>query len=112
MQLHYVEVLVVDDSALIVKLIEDMLKRRNVNVDRAYTPEEALEKIVKNIYDVYIIDYELPGLNGLELARKIKEMNDKGKVIIITANVDFKTEEFSVIYKPFDLDKFYTLVFE
>ncbi|OYT59329.1 hypothetical protein B6U71_02880 [Euryarchaeota archaeon ex4484_178] len=106
------EVLVVDDSALIVRLIEDMLKRKGVVVETAYTAEEALKKIEKKIYSVYLIDYELPELNGLELARRIKEINKNGKIIIITTNLDFKTSEFLVIYKPFNLDDFYTQVFE
>ena len=106
------EVLVVDDSALIVKLIEDILKRRNIVVDSAYTPEEALKKIKEKRYDVYLIDYELPKINGLEIAREIRRSNKEGKIIIITANVDFKTSEFQVIYKPFELDEFYRRVFE
>ncbi len=106
------EALVVDDSALVVKLIEDILKRRGVVVDYAYTSEDALKKIKEKKYDVYLIDYELPKINGLEIAREIKKINEDGKIIIITANVDFKTSEFSVIYKPFDLDDFYTQVFE
>lgn len=105
-------ILVVDDSPLIVKLIEDMLKRKGVKVDKAYSAEEALEKIKEKVYDVYLIDYDLPRINGVDIARKAREMNKEGKVIIITANVDFKTSEFSVIYKPFDLESFYTNVFE
>jgi len=107
-----VNILVVDDSPLIVKLIEDMLKRKGVKVDKAYSAEEALEKIKEKVYDVYLIDYDLPRINGVDIARKAREMNKEGKVIIITANVDFKTSEFSVIYKPFDLESFYTNVFE
>ena len=105
-------ILVVDDSPLIVKLIEDMLKRKGVKVDKAYSAEEALEKIKEKVYDVYLIDYDLPRINGVDIARKAREMNKEGKIIIITANVDFKTSEFSVIYKPFDLESFYTNVFE
>ncbi len=105
-------ILVVDDSPLIVKLIEDMLKRKGAKVDKAYSAEEALEKIKEKVYDVYLIDYDLPKINGVDIARKAREMNKEGKVIIITANVDFKTSEFSVIYKPFDLESFYTNVFE
>jgi len=102
----------VDDSPLIVKLIEDMLKRKGVDVDKAYAPEEALEKMQTKKYDVYLIDYDLPRINGLDIARKAREINREAKVIIITANVDFRTSEFSVIYKPFDLDIFYNHVFE
>jgi DNA-binding response OmpR family regulator len=89
-----------------------MLKRKGVKVDKAYSAEEALEKIREKVYDVYLIDYDLPRINGVDIARKAREMNKEGKVIIITANVDFKTSEFSVIYKPFDLESFYTNVFE
>ncbi len=97
-------VLVIDDSRELVKLIKISLKRVGIeDVDGAYNFEEGLSKIQKNDYDVYIIDYHISFANGLELANIAKE---KGKVIIMTGDPDFKSKQFTVFYKPFNLLSF------
>lgn len=95
------KVLVVDDSREFVKLIKISLKRVGIeDVDEEYDFEEGLYKIQKNNYDVYIIDYHISFANGLKLANIAK---DKGKVIIMTGDPDFKSKQFTVFYKPFNL---------
>ena len=58
--------------------------------------EEALEFAKKNIVDVAFLDMEMPGLHGLELAKKIKEYDEEIRVVFVTAYGQYALEAFSV----------------
>ncbi len=99
------KVLVVDDSPLVGDLIENALVLKGIkNVDKVYNSEEALKKIWEEDYDIYIFDYHLSFMNGLELAEIVKKKG-KEKIIIITGDKKFKTEKFTVFYKPFRVEE-------
>ena len=96
------KVLVVDDSPQIVTLIKEILKRKGIlHVDGAYDGEEALRKIDSEDYDFCVFDYELPGVDGLTLARRAEKKFGRDKVMIISAYEDFEHNDFKVLYKPF-----------
>lgn len=65
-------ILVIDDEADIVELISYNLKKEGFSVDFAYDGESALKKIKGNKYDLVILDLMLPGIQGLELCRIIR----------------------------------------
>ncbi len=96
------KVLVVDDSPQIVTLIKEILKRKGIlHVDGVYDGEEALKKIDSEEYDFCVFDYELPGVDGLTLARKAGNKFGKDKIVIISAYEDFEHNNFKVLHKPF-----------
>jgi CheY-like chemotaxis protein/anti-sigma regulatory factor (Ser/Thr protein kinase) len=65
--------LAVDDEPDICEYFEDLAARFGFSCDTAASGEEALEKIRRDgPYTMYFIDWKLPGINGIELARKIK----------------------------------------
>ena len=68
------KILVVDDSHLVRKVVGDALQDNNYTVDVASCGGECLEKIAHNEYDLAIIDYLMPDMNGLEV---FKEMNNR-----------------------------------
>ena len=101
-----------DDSTSAVDLIESILELKGIkDVDKAYNSQEALQKIQSENYDVYIIDYHLPFMNGLELAKIVRKRGNE-KIIIITGDRKLKTEEFIVFYKPFHVDDLCKYIFE
>jgi phosphate regulon transcriptional regulator PhoB len=76
-------ILVVDDEADIVELISYNLKKEGFSVDYAYNGESALKKIKSNKYDLIILDLMLPGIQGLELCRIVRNSPDTSNLPII-----------------------------
>jgi phosphate regulon transcriptional regulator PhoB len=83
-------ILVVDDEADLVDLITYNLKKEGFSVDSALNGETALAKIKKGRYDLVVLDLMLPGIQGMELCRILKN-NPKTEtlpVIMLTAKGD------------------------
>ena len=78
------KVLVVDDEKLIVKGIKFSLEQDGMEVTAAYDGKEAYELAMQNDYDIILLDVMLPGLNGLEVLRRIRKESDV-PVIMLTA---------------------------
>jgi phosphate regulon transcriptional regulator PhoB len=80
-------ILVVDDEADLVELVSYNLKKDGFSVDSAADGESALKKIKKCKYDLLILDLMLPGVQGIELCRIVR--NDPKKsdlpIIMLTA---------------------------
>ena len=77
-------ILVVDDEKSIVKGIKFSLEQDDMKVDAAYDGEEALALAKANHYDMILLDIMLPGHNGLEVCRMIREFSDV-PIIMLTA---------------------------
>lgn len=97
-------IVVVDDESDLVFMFKVTLEMNGYNVIGFINPVEALEYLKKN-HDkctLLITDYRMPEINGCELGTKIKEIDEKIKVIIITAyeNIIENTSDFEVIKKP------------
>jgi signal transduction histidine kinase/DNA-binding response OmpR family regulator len=74
-----VRILAVDDDLYIRDYFSDMAQRFNFYCDTASSGEEAIDKIEKQgPYDIYFIDWKMPGMNGIETTRRIKELVDDG----------------------------------
>lgn len=65
-------ILVVDDEADLVELVSYNLKKEGFNVDSAFDGETALTKIRKDRYDLVVLDLMLPGIQGMELCRILR----------------------------------------
>ena len=105
-------VLVVDDDNCLRDLLEEAVREWGYAVSTARSGEEALESISKEKFNFVICDLKMPGMDGLELLRKIKAIDNKVHVIVITgfATLDtvVKTVEagaFDYITKPFRLEE-------
>jgi len=81
------KVLVVDDEADLVELLSYNLKKEGFFADPAYNGEEALKKLKSEKYDLIILDLMLPGLQGIELCRIIRNdpKNASLPIIMLTA---------------------------
>ena len=65
-------ILVVDDEATILKLVAFNLKKEGFTVDTAADGEAALDSIAKNKPDLVVLDWMLPGMDGIEVCRRIR----------------------------------------
>ena len=71
------KILVIDDDDLVVKSINKLLKAKNYEVCLAHSGAEALELIAKENFDLIITDMRMPGMDGIETIKRIKEYQDK-----------------------------------
>jgi DNA-binding response OmpR family regulator len=112
-------ILIVEDDEDIVETVKYALELRGFEVDVAYDGLHALRKARKNEYDLMLLDIMLPGKNGYEVSRMLKQDMDDGKInpfkiLVLTARkVDTpEREDFlatwsnadEYMYKPFELD--------
>lgn len=89
------QILVVDDEEDILELVSFSLRRERFEVRCAKSGEEALDKILKDPPDLILLDLMLPGMDGLEVARRLKgdPRTEKIPVIMLTA----KGEEADIV---------------
>ncbi len=107
-------ILIVENDQLNIKYLNILLKKDNVSSAR--NGLVALEIFVENEFDLVITDISMPGLNGYELARKIRELPDKNKssvsIIAISgfdspdpSNADNQSDFSAWFVKPYDANK-------
>ncbi|MGQ9888692.1 MAG: response regulator transcription factor [Aggregatilineales bacterium] len=84
-------VLVVDDEGAIRYSVSKTLQRVGYNVSEAASGEEALEIMKKQYFDVVLTDIRMPGLTGVELLRRIKEVAPDAIVILMTGYASLGT---------------------
>jgi len=78
------KVLAVDDAQEILSYFTDIFKRYGVSCDIAANGEAALKKIEKSGgYDIYFVDWKMPGMDGIELTRQIKKRSGDRKSVVI-----------------------------
>lgn len=88
-------ILVIDDEADIGELISYNLQKEGFSVDVSYDGERALDKIQSKNYDLLVLDLMLPGIQGLELCRMIRNNPKTANLPIIMLTA--KTEEIDKI---------------
>ena len=97
-------VLFVEDDPDLLAMSCSVLEMLNQRVDGAASPAEALAMLESSHYDVLITDYELPGMNGVELARRAKAGRPHLKLVVATGygRVDGAAEIGAItLSKPF-----------
>lgn len=89
------KILIVEDEKEIAELIAYSLKKEKYDVSIALDGETALKKLRETVYDLVILDLMLPGIQGLEICKIIRNNSNMQKtgIIIVTA----KSEEFDKI---------------
>jgi adenylate cyclase len=92
-----VKVMVVDDSPLAVNLVQNGLRMLGFSVDTFTNPFEALEQVHLTKPNIVLTDLEMPGLDGAELCRRLKDTPGRSlPVIILTAN-DAETQRVGLL---------------
>lgn len=79
--------LIVDDEPALCKVLGDRLNvLYGITPDACHSGAEALELIRKNDYDVVVLDIEMPGMDGMETLKRIKELKPKIQVVMFTGH--------------------------
>lgn len=80
----HAKVLVVDDEEVVGRSFDRVLGERGYEVTTARNGEEALRKLDSNGFDLVFTDIKMPGMDGIEVAKRVKEMNPWLPVVIVT----------------------------
>lgn len=106
------KILVVDDEHLIRWSLEQNLKKQGYEVSTAGSGEDVLRLLQEESPDLILLDIQLPGMNGMEVLEKVKELDESVIVIMVTALGVLETAvkamrlgAYDYINKPFNLDE-------
>lgn len=110
-------ILIVDDDEVMQETLSDVLRRRGYEIFSVGSGNDALSVIKKSVIDLILLDMRLPDVNGLEVLKKIKELDTEILVIIMTAYSDVETAvtamksgAYHYINKPFELEELKLLI--
>ncbi len=106
------QALIVDDNETMREAMAQILARLPISVVQAADGESALAALSERSFDLVVTDYRMPGMNGLQVLKEIKNINPEIDVVIITAygTIETAVEALKVgardyITKPADLDE-------
>ena len=104
-----VKILLLEDDHILCESLTEYLELEGYSVDRAHRGEEVFDLTFENKYDLYILDINVPDINGFDVLKALKESGDKTPAIYVTALTDVSSisKGFSMgaedyIKKPFD----------
>jgi DNA-binding NtrC family response regulator len=106
-----VRILIVDDEFSVRDSLTAWFEDEGYAVDAAASGKEALAKLADSQWDIFFLDLKMPGMSGLELQKKIKEIQPDSTIVMITAfaSVESAVEAmqsgaYDYLSKPFDPD--------
>lgn len=115
-----VKVLVVDDEDVVLQSVRKVLKsdeELEFVVDTALSPVEGLGMLVPGKYDVVVTDLMMPGIDGLQLIDRIRQIDREARIVMITGYATMRTAlqalrqgAFDYIAKPFTKEELRTVV--
>jgi two-component system, response regulator, stage 0 sporulation protein F len=113
------KLLIVDDQYGIRLLLHEIFKKEGYEVFQAANGFQAIDIVVKDCPDLVILDMKIPGMDGVEILKRIKEINKEIKVILMTAYGELdiieeakKLGALRYFPKPFDIDEIKKVVRE
>ncbi len=106
------KILLVDDEREFVQTLSERLLMRDMGSDVAYDGESALEVVRQDEPEVMILDLKMPGIDGIEVLRRVKETQPEIEVIILTGHGSeadrdtcMKLGAFAYLQKPVDVEE-------
>lgn len=107
-------ILIVDDKPENLIALQKTLEPRGFEIDTAGSGEEALKKVLKQTYDLIILDVQMPGMDGFEVAEAVGGYSKTSNIPIIFLSAVNVSKEFiekgyasggkDYLVKPFDID--------
>lgn len=111
------KILIVDDELSVRASLNEWFLEDGFKVETAESAEDALHKMHAGPFDLILLDIKMPGMDGITLQKKIKEIDPKVVIIIMTAYASVETAvealklgAFDYVTKPFDPDDLSRLI--
>ncbi|NJB67801.1 DNA-binding NtrC family response regulator [Desulfobaculum xiamenense] len=105
-----VNVLLVDDNKDFVETLAERMQARGMNAAAVFDGGQALAAAEARRYDAVVLDLQMPGMDGIETLKRLKEMNDELQIILLSghATVQLTVEAMKLgaldfMEKPVDL---------
>ncbi|MBW1698905.1 MAG: response regulator [Deltaproteobacteria bacterium] len=112
-----IKILLVDDEENFVKTLTERMRMRNLGPEVALNGEQALTMVDDKLPDVIVLDLKMPGIDGLEVLRRVKSVYPQVQVIILTGHGSDKDEQearrlgaFEYLQKPVDIRKLTSVI--
>lgn len=96
------KILIVDDDNVTLSILKQVLYKANHDVTTAIDGEEAIQYVKNDVYDIIVTDFNMPGMNGIELTKEILKINPQSVIILITAYISVKAALESIKLGAFD----------
>lgn len=113
------KILVVDDEAGMRVTLKAILMKKGYSVSVAVSGEQALEEAKKTEYQLILMDIKMSGMSGVEAFIRMKTINPKATVIMMTAYaLEEETKKaiqegaYAIVHKPFDMERFLAVIVE
>jgi DNA-binding NtrC family response regulator len=110
-------ILLVDDEEDFIRVLAERMEARGLRVDTAVSGAEGLDKVESKNFDAIILDLAMPGIDGIETLKRMREQNPDLQIILLTghATVDKGVEAMKLgavdfLEKPADIEKLMTLI--
>src|SRR5512139_3771187 len=106
------KILLAEDEKTQRDLLEGFLKKEGFSVESAANGREALDKLERDFFDIILLDYKMPELDGLQTLREVRRLYPEIPVVMMTAYGTVETAVASMkegaldyLTKPIDLDE-------
>jgi len=95
------KILLIDHEPASSYMITMLLKLNDYDVVPYFEPDSALSSFRRGLYDLILINMEIPAINGFELYKEMRKIDDKAKVCFITDQRARYADEFTALFPDF-----------
>lgn len=108
------KLLLLEDDAVLSREIKDFFTSKNVETTTVFDGDLFFKQIKNNAYDIYLLDINVPKINGLDVCKRIRETDTTTPILMLTAfgEIEDKVDAFQkgaddYLVKPFHLEELY-----
>jgi len=105
------KLMLVDDEERFLESMEKLLKRKGYTIETAASGEQCLEKAENEAFDVVVLDVKMPGIDGVETLKRLKNLRPLTEVVMLTGHgtvenavEGMRNGAFDYLMKPCDID--------